>query len=158
MTGPSNNAEAIKDTEKKPVEIKPVEIKKPAQVEVKKIVVQKKKDKKPEKKINQKFKKPEKKKEDKKPKINPPPGGNKEKENAKVLIAPAPAFKLPVGLEAAASARRMNIIIEENTAKKGIRRSALEVKKAQDLEEQKKIKQEEEWEIPAFLRRVKFKS
>jgi len=143
MTGPSSNAEAIKD-----IEIKPVEIKKAVPVVAEKAVVaektekvEKKKEKKTEKKKKQKLKKPERKKED-----------------AKELIAPLPVFKLPVSPEAAASARKMSIIIEENTAKKGIRRSALEVKKAQDLEEQKKIKQEEEWEIPAFLRRVKFKS
>lgn len=39
-----------------------------------------------------------------------------------------------------------------------IRRSGLEVKKAQDQEEKKKMEQEKEWEIPAFLRRVKYKS
>lgn len=37
-----------------------------------------------------------------------------------------------------------------------IRRSALEIKKAEEQEEKKKIDQEKEWEIPAFLRRVKF--
>ena len=37
-----------------------------------------------------------------------------------------------------------------------IRRSGLEIKKAQEQEEKKKIAQEKEWEIPAFLRRVKF--
>ena len=36
--------------------------------------------------------------------------------------------------------------------KKTIRRTALEIKKAQDSEENKKTRQEEEWEIPAFLR------
>jgi len=43
-------------------------------------------------------------------------------------------------------------------SKKNIRRSALEVKKSQDEEEKKKQDQEKEWEIPAFLRRVKYKS
>jgi cell division protein FtsZ len=37
-----------------------------------------------------------------------------------------------------------------------IRRSGLEVKKAQEQEEKKRMAQEKEWEIPAFLRRVKF--
>jgi len=41
-------------------------------------------------------------------------------------------------------------------AKKAIRRNALEIKKAEEAEENKKIAQEKEWEIPAFLRRVKF--
>ena len=44
------------------------------------------------------------------------------------------------------------------SSKKAIRRSGLEIKKAQEQEELKKAKQEKEWEIPAFLRRVKFKS
>ena len=42
--------------------------------------------------------------------------------------------------------------------KKTIRRSGLEIKKAEEMEEKKKIAQEKEWEIPAFLRKVKFKS
>jgi len=36
--------------------------------------------------------------------------------------------------------------------KKTIRRNALEIKKSQEIEENKKTMQEEEWEIPAFLR------
>ncbi len=39
-----------------------------------------------------------------------------------------------------------------------IRRSGIEIKKAQDQEEKKKLEQEKEWEIPAFLRRIKYKS
>ena len=39
--------------------------------------------------------------------------------------------------------------------KKNIRRSALEIKKAEALEQNRRLLQEEEWEIPAFLRRVK---
>lgn len=45
-----------------------------------------------------------------------------------------------------------------DSGKKTIRRNALEIKKALEAEEQKKLLQEKEWEIPAFLRRVKFKS
>ena len=37
-------------------------------------------------------------------------------------------------------------------AKKAIRRTALEVKKEQEMEENKKSEQEKEWEIPAFMR------
>lgn len=44
------------------------------------------------------------------------------------------------------------------SSKKTIRRSALEIREAEDLQEKKKIAQEKEWEIPAFLRKVKFKS
>lgn len=40
--------------------------------------------------------------------------------------------------------------------KNAIRRSGLEIKKAEEQEEKKRIAQEKEWEIPAFLRRVKF--
>lgn len=42
--------------------------------------------------------------------------------------------------------------------KESIRRSALEVRKAQDLEESKKLEGESEWEVPAFLRRMRFKT
>jgi len=42
--------------------------------------------------------------------------------------------------------------------KKIKRRNALEIKKAEALEHDKRLLQEEEWEVPAFLRRVKFKS
>jgi len=42
--------------------------------------------------------------------------------------------------------------------KKTIRRNALEIKKAEALEQDKRLLQEEEWEVPAFLRRVKSKS
>src|SRR3989344_1970807 len=38
--------------------------------------------------------------------------------------------------------------------KKTIRRTALEIKKAQEVEENEKSQQEKEWEIPAFLRKV----
>lgn len=37
-----------------------------------------------------------------------------------------------------------------------IRRSGLEIKKAEELQEKKRADQEKEWEIPAFLRRVKY--
>lgn len=39
-----------------------------------------------------------------------------------------------------------------------IRRNALEVKKVQEAEENKRLSQEAEWEIPAFLRRMRFKA
>ena len=47
---------------------------------------------------------------------------------------------------------------ESYPIKKTIRRSGLEIKKAEEIEEKKRIAQEKEWEIPAFLRKVKFKS
>jgi len=40
--------------------------------------------------------------------------------------------------------------------KNTIRRSGLEIKKAEEQEEKERIAQEKEWEIPAFLRKVKF--
>jgi cell division protein FtsZ len=59
----------------------------------------------------------------------------------------------------AAGERKFNIVeITSSPAKKAIRRNALEIKKAQEMEESKRLAQEKEWEIPAFLRRVKFKS
>jgi hypothetical protein len=55
--------------------------------------------------------------------------------------------------------KRLSIIdMSSELSKKGIRRSGLEIKKAQEQEEKERLQQEKEWEIPAFLRRVKFKS
>lgn len=49
-------------------------------------------------------------------------------------------------------------LVDQAAAKHGtIRRNALEIKKELDSEEQKRQLREKEWEIPAFLRRVKFK-
>lgn len=44
------------------------------------------------------------------------------------------------------------VAADESPAKKTIRRSALEIKKAEEMEGQEKSQQEKEWEIPAFLR------
>ena len=44
-------------------------------------------------------------------------------------------------------------VSKKETKKQEIRRSALEIKKAEELEESKKLVEENEWEIPAFLRR-----
>ncbi|TSC94492.1 MAG: hypothetical protein CEN87_461 [Parcubacteria group bacterium Licking1014_1] len=73
----------------------------------------------------------------------------KNKKAKEIILVPfAPAFnKIPV----------MDTEILSQV-KKTIRRSALEIKKAEDLEEDKKILQEKEWEIPAFLRKVRLKS
>ncbi len=79
----------------------------------------------------------------------------KEKKKKLVTIAKLPEVSevTPV-LE-----QKINIIqAETEIGKKAIRRSGLEIKKAEELEEKKKIAQEKEWEIPAFLRKVKFKS
>ncbi len=50
--------------------------------------------------------------------------------------------------------RKLSIVETTESQKKAIRRSALEIKEAETIEENKKSKQEEEWEIPAFLRKV----
>jgi len=78
--------------------------------------------------------------QDKKQKIS----DNKEREQISVI----PVFEVPV-LEAP---------VAEMVKKATIRRSGLEIKRAEELEEKKRIAQEKEWEIPAFLRRVKYKS
>jgi len=72
-----------------------------------------------------------------------------------------PEFAEAVPMSAIGAEKRLNIIdttLPTDLNKKNIRRSGLEVKKAQDQEEKKKQEQEKEWEIPAFLRRVKYKS
>lgn len=72
-------------------------------------------------------------------------------------LAPAfqPAFSRPEEI----LGRKINITESmAEPAKKTIRRSALDIKEAEALEEQKRLQQEKEWEIPAFLRKVKFKS
>jgi cell division GTPase FtsZ len=70
-----------------------------------------------------------------------------------------PAFEIPVPAAPVLNQNKLKIIEEESElSKKGIRRSGLEIKKAEEQEEKKRLAQEKEWEIPAFLRRVKFKS
>ncbi|HQK63727.1 MAG TPA: hypothetical protein PLF16_01100, partial [Candidatus Staskawiczbacteria bacterium] len=52
----------------------------------------------------------------------------------------------------------MDLALATDISKRNIRRSGLDIKKAQEEEEKKRHEQEREWEIPAFLRRVKYKS
>ncbi|MEK7124096.1 MAG: cell division protein FtsZ [Patescibacteria group bacterium] len=60
---------------------------------------------------------------------------------------------LPVFNERPVSADSRKLsIIGSMQSKKAIRRNALEIRKEQEMEEKKKIEQEKEWEIPAFLR------
>ncbi|MBU3934765.1 cell division FtsZ family protein [Patescibacteria group bacterium] len=47
---------------------------------------------------------------------------------------------------------------EKKEKKAMIRRTALEAKKVQEIEENKRLDQEAEWEIPAFLRKMRFKA
>lgn len=67
---------------------------------------------------------------------------------------------LPVfndNISAELSAKKLSIVEAPSKPKKAIRRTALDVRKIQELEENKQSVQEKEWEIPAFLRKVKFK-
>lgn len=109
-------------------------------------------------------------KEAKKQKAIKPKAVKKKKATKKVIkkkpvkknpepVSLAPVFEMPVASAPAFEQRRMNIIETESVlSKKTIRRSGLEIKKAEELMEKKKIEQEKEWEIPAFLRRVKYKN
>lgn len=104
---------------------------------IEKVVEKKKKIEKPVKKPKNKVIKPEKQK-DKKP----------------VLV---PVFQPQVVASSDLSQKKVNVAEAiALPAKKAIRRSGLEIKKEEELEEKKRIAQEKEWEIPAFLRRVKF--
>jgi cell division protein FtsZ len=75
----------------------------------------------------------------------------KEKEQEKI----EPIVEVPVFPAAPVS---LNIIEQPAVApmKTAIRRSGLEIKKAEELQEKKRQEQEKEWEIPAFLRKVKY--
>jgi len=66
----------------------------------------------------------------------------------------SPVFgDMPVDL----GVKKLSIVEEPIGQKKAIRRTALDIKRAEEMEERKKSQQEKEWEIPAFLRKVKFK-
>ncbi|OGZ64740.1 MAG: hypothetical protein A3A98_01995 [Candidatus Staskawiczbacteria bacterium RIFCSPLOWO2_01_FULL_40_39] len=97
----------------------------------------------------------------KKPAVKKEPAPTEKSEELTPLLEPL----TPVGFNVVpldAGLKKLNIIDAAadpalNSAvadqpKKTIRRTALEIKKAQDSEENKKTRQEEEWEIPAFLR------
>jgi len=64
-----------------------------------------------------------------------------------IKTKPVKLTKVPIAVE-----------IKSNDNREMIRRSALEIKKAQEVEESKKLNQESEWEVPAFLRRIRFKA
>jgi len=132
-----------------------------------KIVTQEKKEEPTKEKIKIEKKEPvvkSKKKKTKPPRIKKPISKKKiekkEKVKKETLVPFLPIFQNPVLETASLGEKKINIIeaTPSESAKKAIRRSGLEVKKAQELEEKKKLQQEKEWEIPAFLRRVKYKS
>ncbi|MCX6721015.1 MAG: cell division protein FtsZ [Candidatus Staskawiczbacteria bacterium] len=119
--------------------------------------------KKPESEKEEKPKKARKTKKSSKKKIF---GGNAEKEKNKTTppaneekqISYLPVFEAPVPSVPVLDQRRMNILEPSAASKKNIRRSGLEIRKAEEQEEKKRLAQEKEWEIPAFLRKVKFKN
>ena len=168
--------EAAKD-QKGPVEVEVQIIEEKPKAEIKKVEV--KKISKPVKAKNKKIKKQEiksknklkpiskqekgdsgKKVKDKKQKIS----DNKEKEKQEEKQDPEkplgmPGAALPVLPVPVANKSRMdNAEAIPLSSKKNIRRSGLEIRKAEEQETKKRMAQEKEWEIPAFLRRVKFKN
>ena len=77
-----------------------------------------------------------------------------EREAKKVSFVPVFETPMPVFGD-----RGLQVIESiELLEKKSLRRSGLEIKQAEVQEEKRKQAQEKEWEIPAFLRRVKYKS
>ena len=129
-------------------EIQPAETeKKPEPIGFEKPKAEKKKDKPAEKpKIKNKLKK----------KVKPKkPAEKKETE----LILPVPAFEIPNVVAPILNQNKLEIVnVDTDLGKKAIRRSGLEIRKAEEQAEKKRIEQEKEWEIPAFLRKVKFKN
>ncbi len=104
-----------------------------------------------------KKRKPRKKSPDDKKEPNVPekkPAFEEEKLVPFIPVPAAPANVMPI-----IEPRRIDILeTQQVSTKKAIRRSGLEIKKAEELAEKKRAAQEKEWEIPAFLRKVKFKS
>lgn len=111
------------------------------------------------KKLNlSKEKKVDAKKSNKKPVRNKPT--TKESpvaEREEKIVSIVPDLRIPVPSIRVLDQRRLDIAETVNLSKKTIRRSGLEIREAEDLQEKKRIAQEKEWEIPAFLRKVKFK-
>lgn len=124
-------------------EEKPEVVKRPAKEEKKKNGVAKKKNKKI------KIKKNQQKPADKK-------SAPKEEQKSVSFI---PIFEAPVSSMPAVEQKLEIVQTSKNlpAGRQAIRRSGLEIKKAEELQEKKRIAQEKEWEIPAFLRKVKFK-
>ena len=68
-----------------------------------------------------------------------------------------PVFEVPTPAVPILEQRRIDIEkFVQDSGKKTIRRSGLEIRKAEEAQEKKRQAQEKEWEIPAFLRKVKF--
>src|SRR3989344_4600951 len=99
-------------------------------------------------KKDKKIKTPE--KDIKKLKTNKPKKKNNKKNSPKDKQTSTP-YNIPINFE---NPERIRVFEELKQPEKvgTIRRSALEIKKDQEIEENKKSEQEKEWEIPAFLR------
>jgi len=80
-------------------------------------------------------------------------GGKEEKPVSFIPVFEVPAPAIPILDQ---KKMEVNQAVPE-LGKKTIRRSGLEIKKAEELQEKKRLAQEKEWEIPAFLRKVKFR-
>lgn len=82
-----------------------------------------------------------------------------EKEKKKPEIAKAKRDKLKKKSPTKASVERRGILSKESVPSEGkekkakIRRTGLEIKKAQELAEEEELAQETEWELPAFFRK-----
>ncbi len=135
----------------------------PKEAEVKAKVLAKEKPKKKPKKAKPKLSKPKPKKTKKENNKKKPPKVKKENKKSKEDKSkqPSPLRVLEVPDYSLPTAEQQKVGITEAVSfedKKTIRRSGIEIKKAEELEEKRRAAQEKEWEIPAFLRRVKFKS
>jgi len=84
------------------------------------------------------------------------PDADKKQKEKKISVKPKTDKSVPVTTPAPLPEAPLKT--EQKTESKRrakIRRNALEIKKAEEIEESKKWAQEKEWEIPAFLRRIK---
>ena len=82
---------------------------------------------------------------------------NKEDPKEAPPISFIPVFETPTPVSPVIEEKMIITQVEPVSNKKTIRRSGLEIKKAEELQEKKRIAQEKEWETPAFLRKIKFK-
>jgi cell division protein FtsZ len=153
MTGGQIKEEAVIEKPEPVKAIAPLAIKEPAKkiIDVKKEIKIKTKKAKVKKKI----------KSEKKPKENKPAkSGKKQKKAVKKEQKPVsfiPIFENNASSVPVIDQARLSIAeVGPVPTKKTIRRSGLEIKKAEEQEERKRMDQEKEWEIPAFLRRVKY--
>lgn len=135
-------ANAVKLTPAK----KPEPIKAEASEKTKEILKETKPDKKKKTPVKKHAKKPA---EKPKEKILPE---NKDQKR----ISSIPVFEVPIPTGRSVGVSFLEPKAEAPSVKKMIRRSGLEIKKAEELQEKKRLAQEKEWEIPAFLRKVKF--